>query len=166
MNKLGKEEILSRARTHFFKAMLEGWPAGKKGTPVNGRPGFEEVVYNKEGFRVVDEYGVSSSGKSTGSTKIWLHGDPIWAMGYEGLYLKEDTLFLRRALLSAYSNSCFSGGRGPRSHAHGKMGDEGAKIYLNAVEEHGCFEVFRGREEIRDNVGERGYHRYWGMSLL
>lgn len=180
--KKNRNEILDGAREAFFHAMLCGWASGSRNAvevEIPGSSGSKEVtyitglLYEKEWFRVADRYCVSEAGKSAGTTTIWFHHDPVWFMSYGGAYLKEDLPFLKSALMRVYSEKQFFGGRGPTTIAqtlpHLK---EGVLVYANEVEKDSTFERFRGKEAI---IGPpifggssefRGYHDYWGMSLV
>ncbi len=155
-----REGILKNAKMHFFAAMLVGWAAGVNGVEVpGGMPGFKEIMYKKDDFRVLDRWCVSDAKKSTGTTTIWFFDNPIWVMNYGGFYKKENMLALKQALMVAYIRRLFVGGRGPRSLT-GPFNLE----YSNYA--NGDFSSFHGKEYLSDYGEKVGWHEYWGMALI
>lgn len=150
------DEFLKRLQVVFFEAMLHGWVGGFHGTPVPDKPGFKESVYEKDGFRVVDQYGTVGE-KSVGTTTIWMGNKDLWFMSYSGHYRPEDIPFLKKVLSSTYEKGEFIGGRGPASACCGDV------VYTNRAT--GSFAGFRGEETTCDPKGIRGGHSYWGAKI-
>lgn len=159
------DEMLWQAESCFIAAMMKGWAAGVKGIDVPGMPAYKEIVFEGyAGFRVVDRWCVSRSGKSTGATTIWFANDPIWIMNYGGFYSENALSFLKQALMRAYNRSEFVGGRGPQVFQ-----DENDErfVYVNKAQYGSKFRQFEGREFInKEPDGILGWHDYWGMALI
>lgn len=146
----------------FFKAMLGGYAAGAKKTPLPGVPGFKLIPFREGNLTLFDSYTVNpESGKSAGTTIIWYKDVPVWMMACGGFYEKEAVPFLKRALLHAYERKEFVGGRGPLVFKSDTL------IYTNSPHLN-TFERFGGRESVFDEVmgDSLGWHGYWGMSLV
>jgi len=159
---------IAQIQSFFFKAMQTGYAVeGIAKTKVADMPRYKEIRYEDGDFLLVDRWCVNSdSEKSAGTTTIWYQGKPVWFMSYGGIYPERLIPALKHALRRTYSKALFNGGRGE------SLGDfEAGVFYVNHVETND-FSQFRGREEIIVRspgtcIGEsRGYHDYWGMSLL
>lgn len=162
---MNRSEVLELAQKHFFAAMLKGWAAGAKGVS-GGRLDFrKEIVYRSTPFLVIDSYKVYESGKSEGETRISYGSHDVWFMSYGGFYMKKDIQFLKRALMFAYKEPHFYGGRGPLLYHEGETDD--TIRYVNDLDTGSTFENFSGTESLR-GPGQRlrGLHHYWGMALI
>ena len=160
-----REEVLEQAKKHFFAAMLSGWAAGVEGKPAPDLPisrykKREEIVYEKDGFRVVDRYDTPRAGESSGTTTIWFLDEPVWVMHYDGFYRKKDIPVIKSALMLTYKKNEFLGGRGPAYFT----APFGHLVYRNSYV--GVFLVFSGAELFYDGSELVGHHTYWGGSLI
>lgn len=150
----------------FFEAMKAGWATKVEKTTIPRMPGYKAIVWEDGLWRVVDSYAVGpditlGGNRSAGSTTIFYEDKPVWVMQYGGYYHKKAIPFLKQALLNAYCDRKFFGGRGPSIYKEGNW------IYINHTTGV-SFEGFKGREEII-NMAEDcfyGWHEYWGLSLL
>lgn len=173
---LSRDEILREAQEIFFNAMLYGWTAGiRENIIVSDKPGYKEIPpYEREGFRVVGSYYVSSSGKSVEITIIWYFNNPVWFMSCSGFCRKKNIPFLKRALMVAYEKNEFNGGRGPDSYEY--KDSSGEWLYTNCVSrKHNCFPKstfldFSGIEYLHNSIHVSGesddWHEYLGMALI
>jgi hypothetical protein len=80
-------------------------------------------------------------------------------MQYVGYYNKEAIAFLKQALMAAYSQRSWFGGRGPASYVGEGMS------YLNNISLSG-FEKSEGRETIFRKSESLGWHKYSSMLML
>lgn len=179
---LSREEILNEAKKHFFAAMLEGWVGGGELKDVPGMLGLKKTEYQAEDFRVLDQFG--GSALSYGVTLIWYCDIPVWVMNYAGQYPKEYIPYLKRALVYAYKNRCFLGGRGLPAYLMRDAYDDPMILYTNDVSPKSDFTRFSGEERLAlsscvpgtlnhslafgEHVFERpiGYHTYSGIALI
>ena len=159
---------LKRVEQFFFDAMIHGYAAGIKGTPVPNMPGYKQIVFRDDDFLLVDQWGTTPhSSKSAGTTKIWSQDVPVWFMSYGGEYPDHLIPFLRLAIRSAYESHQFFGGRGPRIFNNGIPfpEKEDSLLYVNQIHVNG-FGRFSGYECINSHAKRHiGYHTYWGMSF-
>ena len=159
---------ITQIQSFFFKAMQMGYAVEKiTKTKVLDMPQHKEIRYEDGDFLLVDRWCVNpDSNKSIGTTTIWQEEKPVWFMSYGGVYPKRLIPTLKRALSRTYLKAIFRGGRG-----EGMDDFEAGVFYINRVENNN-FSQFNGREEVIFRlpgtyiVGSRGYHDYWGMSLL
>lgn len=160
--KKGKTD-LGAIKTAFFDAMVHGYadPNTKK-APVPGLPGSKSIMYQSGEFVVMDCYFVrEGSNVSSGFTLITKDGIPVWVMHYGGWYEKEAIPFLKSALMAAYQEGEFFGGRGPVEF----MDKKEVFIYKNAGSfGDSSFSDFRGSEKIFElHTGRTfGTHEYFG----
>lgn len=126
-------------------------------------------------FRCVDTWFTSPVGRSFGWTLAYHDTlpQPIWRMGYDGWYDREDlriTRFLRSALRTTYEDGRFIGGRGPEVFTSEEFP---GLIYYNRVKERD-FRRFSGDDVIvvdvavagREGLRERYRHDYRGGALV
>lgn len=160
--RLGMNPLLSEVSKVFFEAMLNGWvnPNATKGTMAQ-LPGSKLLVF-KKGEHTVKDFYVSNEAALTsmGNTIIWKGKTPFWMMSYGGHYPKYIIPFLKKALLAAYSEGQFFGGRGPEFY------EDDMHVYINTVMKND-FGQFLGEEKVIEKTGRRliGWHHYWGMAL-
>lgn len=166
MNEHCEHGLREATLAFFFEAMLKGWVAEGVETEPSNLPGYR--VFRHESadkrFALVDSYCVSGKShfpKSAGTTTIWWDDRPVWWMSYGGYYEKEAIPFLKQALVTAYMNKAFVGGRGRLSFRDPHM------IYINSPEKND-FSSFKGSEKIIEiaSASTLGEHEYWGMSLI
>ncbi len=166
---------VDEVREFFFAAKMHGWAAGAPKMPVMDMPGFKRIIYVDGPFSMIDQYcvvpiadqidparyGAVGSPRSSGTTTIWFEDTPVWQMSYMGQYTPEASALVKRALLAAYGEKLFLGGRGPEDFEGDGMG------YSNLVE-HNDFEEFRGHERVSKKFMSNieGYHAYMGMMLI
>ena len=145
----------------FFDAMLEGYanPKAEK-APFPGLPGSKSITYKDGDFTVIDCYFVrEGSDASHGFTLITFKDVPIWIMRYGGWYKKEVIPFLKSALMAAYRERQFFGGRGPIQF----MNEEKTLVYQNSGDLY-PFSNFHSSEQIRSIVDGKllGFHECSG----
>ncbi|MEK7512677.1 MAG: DUF5680 domain-containing protein [Patescibacteria group bacterium] len=141
--------------------MLEGWanPNVKKES-IPRLPGSKAIFFKQDGFTVLDCY-FKNGIQSMGDTIIWHKKEPVWKMSYGGSYSPEVIPFLKEALLKAYRERSFVGGRGP-SFFEGE-----GYVYVNQMLRND-FTSFLGEERVysRQEAGKVvGHHAYWGRIL-
>ena len=147
----------------FFKAMVNGWASGCEKIKIADMPAYKAISFRDGNFYLLDRYCVvSKSQKSAGTTTIWYRDEPVWVMNYGGFYEESAIVFLKRALLEAYKEREFVGGRGPIFYSE----NEGLNYVNRPLLED--FAKFEGREEVFNASSGKslGFHEYWGMSLL
>lgn len=145
----------------FFESMNGGYanPKAEKSS-VKLLPNSKYTTYKKGTFLVIDLWFTSKfNNKSFGITIIWYKQSPVWFMVYAGEYEHDATLFLKDVLAQTYKNKSFHGGRGVPSYVGSKF------TYHNNQTKSG-FEDFGGKETIYKKHEVRGWHKYWGMSLI
>lgn len=148
-----------KTQAFFLKAMAEGYARDAEKTTVAELPGSRVIIFAEGDFSLKDIYYVGDNGKSAGTTTIWHRGVPVWFMSYGGRYEKVVIPFLKKCLLSTYSEPRFWGGRGPHHMREGDL------IYTN-VTGRGSFSGFSGGERIYDIHDHlHGCHWYHGMLL-
>jgi hypothetical protein len=155
---------IEQIQAFFFKAMLQGWASGaiEDTVLVDGVARYQAIPFREGELSLLDCYSVNpSSLKSAGTTTIWYQDTPVWFMSYGGHYEEAAIPCLKHALLAAYGEHLFLGGRGLRSF------HEGPLVYSNGNVSTD-FTWFNGRESVVDTVNNvsLGNHQYWGMSLL
>lgn len=155
--------IFEEAVRFFCRASLSCFASGAKYQQLGDSPWKKHIIVEEGDFKLEDIYwSFSYSPYSTGETVIYCKNQPYWIMQYGGFYLEEAIPCLRSALKEAYASFQFCGGRGLRSHPHGRY------LYTNLY--HGDFECFSGREDVFSYVaGSKsevlGYHTYQGWLL-
>lgn len=147
----------------FFEAMNAGYAAENK--PMKGSIAVlrgSKTTYHAQGpWEVNDVWFVTPlSTYSGGMTIISYKGVPVWMMQYFGKYEKTAISCLKAALRAAYSERKFFGGRGPEEFIHGKY------VYENDLGASRDFQDFSGRESVRDETGEIGWHAYQGGTMF
>jgi hypothetical protein len=157
-------QTVSGLKDAFFAAMQNGYAKGAvEKTTIQELPCSKVITYRHGIYVVRDVYQVTTnSDASFGTTVISVEDNPLWMMQYQGHYRKGDIPFLKRALMKAYAENRFVGGRGPESYAEDKL------AYRNNLgSESDNFTHFRGREEIWevDTAECVGWHEYQGMLL-
>ena len=174
---MNREEVLREAKKYFLEVMSVGWASGAKGKPVPDMPGYGCITNQKQlqfglHLGITDCWGVSRSGVSEGTTRIWYSDgysdwEPVWIMWYFGFYPKEVIPFLKRALMHCYERGEFLGGRGPQRYIGGYTWSHELR-YQNIVARKSDFLGFKGREHILglDNDLEMGWHLYRGRALI
>ena len=159
-----RDEILKEAQAFFFEGMLRGY-ADKSIEPssVPGKPGFEQNVYQKNDWLLVDEWGANpETHRSFGTTTIWYNNAIAWMMQFYGRYEKDAIPFLKKALNHAYQMKLWNGGRGPLEYRE-KDWQYSCVLVLSG------FEEFEGQEWIHDmsrKDNNRGFHHFVGRSLI
>jgi len=161
-------------RVFFLEASAETYAAGAAKLTVPQLPGSKVLYYGSEHigrtFSYVDCY-FSSGRRSFGQTVISVDRIAVWGMQYHGFWESEDERvipFLKRALLAAYSEKLFLGGRGPRVYRDRET--ERGLLYCNYPESDD-FTNFKGHEEIVDDTNSAtlsGFlfrHKYNGLLL-
>lgn len=159
----------------FLEVMTNhSWASGVKATPCEGvLSGYVEIIKGNGRLILLDRWCSNQFGQcSSGTTTISVFCDdvwqPVWVMDYRGWYEKEASRFVKQALLNAYKQGTFNGGRGLA------VDDSSPPMkYLNTVIPGSTFEKFAGFETVNTiNVFadyERpclGWHKYSGMLLL
>ncbi len=154
---------LKEVEDFFFSAMATGsWAAGGKATTISDLPGFKVIPVRQGDFYLLDYYSLTpGSRRSAGSVTIWWQGIPVWIMHFGGEYPREAIHLVKTALMEAYTNRLFMGGRGVTSLS------DPIFAYTNVPRKRD-FADFAGREFVRLlATGEQvGWHNYWGMSLI
>jgi len=161
-----------KLQAFFLRAMAQGWAADAQ--IIENMPeapeemlGFKKIPFVEGNLRLVDCYYVSPvTLVCSGFTTIWAKKItdagmgiiPVWQMHYQGQYKKEAIPFLKQALLSTYQNNIFLGGRGPEEFTNSRL------WYRNNCK--GSFGLFHGEENIVDEKGVLGWHRYSGILLF
>lgn len=144
---LPKQEVLD----FFFEAGTKTYAGGMTKTSIKELPGSRVLVYARPPYRYVDCY-FSVGERSFGQTGIWheaLPSGPVWGMQYWGWCKDKRAIpFLKRALLAAYEERIFLGGRGPK---HFSVGNE-ALEYQNYLSRPGNFSDSEGEEKIWDTT--------------
>lgn len=148
-----------KVQAAFFVGMANGYANDVPKTTILEFPESRVITHVWEEFQVTDCYFSNPMGKSAGTTTIWMDKRPVWFMSYGGWYEKGVVPFLKRCLLSAYSEPRFYGGRGPHHMREGDL------IYTN-VTGRDNFSGFSGGERICNTHGHLfGCHWYHGMML-
>ncbi len=160
---LSRDEILEMTRAFFLSSMAGGWAANGPTSLVPGKPGCMQYVCGEGDWFLIDEWCVNpDTGQSAGMTTVWFRGKPVWNMVYGGYYPESVVPVVRRALLAAYREGLFNGGRGVARFEWNSM------VYLNSAQSR-CFHDFHGREEVysQDTSGKcLGWLWYMGKSLI
>ena len=141
---------LAEVQDVFFRSGREGWAAGVKALqfPMSFLPGAKVILWSDGPWQVADAYLTNSlSSRSFGIMSISYDGHPQWTMSYGGEYAEEAIPILKKALLAAYENNLFYGGRGALFYY--RYYGEGALLYENRPKRNE-FSLFDGREEIYD----------------
>jgi len=154
----------------FFSGMINGWanPEAKKSL-VSSIPGAKMISFKYgRSFKFVDVYITNPESRvSTGFTFIYRFSAkklvPVWTMSYWGTYPKEIAQFVKKALMSAYQDKVFCGGRGPGTFIDNQKG----LIYINDTSPGCTFENFSGMEKVISMVTGKilGFHRFRGQIL-
>lgn len=155
----------------FFEAAAVTYASGEKAKPLPELAGAKHYWYQPAGSPLcyADVFFVNGE-SSGGQTVIYEHAKPVWIMQYHGWCKDDDPevlTFLKKALLRAYLDKKFYGGRGEPGFA--EIGKQDGLIYDNfAAPPHHGFTDFQGRERIwckgrRDT--ELFWHRYQGLLL-
>ena len=169
-----EKPAIEEVQEFFLKVSESGWASGSiKTTENENLPGFKILNFSQDSgeLKFRDEYCVGADGLSSGRTVVWFNDIPIWAKAFQGRYPEEFIAPLKRALVSAFKDRSFIGGRGPEQF----LDEESNSLYLNQVK--GDFRKFRGIETIHPNWGDKGmpevfetnpkaYHEYHGLWLL
>lgn len=156
----------------FLDAMRHGWASGQVSfhsvqSANRVKKSWNYTNPNFPDFSLVEAYSVfESSRMSFGRKIINYNGAPIWYMHYGGWYKEKVIPFLKEALLSAYNNNQFHGGRG-RSGYYNNDGQFHGFLYRNNIVSNN-FGNFSGREFITDEFGRGilGEHHYFGGLLI
>lgn len=152
---------LNEVKAFFFKGMVLGWAGGGKYKPASGIPGYKVFDYELGDFRLFDFYTNPNNYKSSGWTAICFNDTVVWTMGYQGKYEEQAIPVVKHALLAAYANELFLGGRGPENF------EENGLLYLNHCDgRQNDPAYFNGMEQVLGGNSLLGYHQYWGMSHL
>jgi len=159
-----KEKLMfeKQLKEFFFTAMLGGYAGNSESSEIPGMPGYKAIRYEEGELLLVDAYCTTPrSIRSSGTTTIFLSGNPIWWMTYYGEYEKVAIPFLKKVLSETYKNRSFCGGRGPSGFLY-----EGDFKYHNTLKRND-FADFAGAESIcdRDN-NPLGWHKFHGFSLV
>ena len=120
------------------------------------------IEFRQGSFFLLDRYCVSpDSNKSAGTITIWHKDVPVWLMNYGGWYDKCAIPVVKEALMRAYEEKMFFGGRGWNMHKKNGI------IYVN-IPEKNAFPDFSGSEQAVELETSRllGYHDYWGITLI
>jgi hypothetical protein len=152
-----KEEQIPRV---FFAAMRRKYTETEQERAV--AESGPEVLFEDGGFKVL--YLTISIGQYRFDRVIIFYlGIPVWTMSSEG-WCREDAIpFLKSALMKAYSQRAFVGGRGPRIVPD----PENGMFYENAVDASSSWRRFSGREEIFDrNEQCVEWREYKGLLLV
>ncbi len=165
------EMSLKRVKNFFFECMVKGWASGAEAELFSfGYKGYQ-FREEKENSKLVlmDAYCVGDDGNSSGFTSIRYDESPVlWTMYYLGEYSKEAIPILKEALLKAYQDRKFYGGRGINL-------DDGKYEYCNdigAYSQKDPFLFFQGKERIEEiSIGAlepdiKGWHEYMGKVLV
>ena len=158
---------IEKIKAFFFEAMHHGWANNQAQFVTKEYDGWKEKTWvftspNFPNFQLVDQYRTfSNSSTSEGRKSISFNGVPVWYMVYGGWYPKGAIRLLKSALMTAYSQNVFAGGRGV-SLPPPVIGGFG---YLNDWE--GDFSKFHGHESIintvrGDEIVDNGEHHYFG----
>ncbi len=138
-----------------------------KNPNVSGERGYR---YERGELSYLDRYTVGTNGWSFGQTIIWQEDQPIWWMHYHGrARMPAVTGFLKDALMAAYVEGRFIGGRGPFAFHRAEISPS---LYLNRPRPSSTFVDFAGREEIiaaATTCDERAilfWHEYRGSALV
>jgi len=107
----------------FFEGMRRGWASGapaKANFPFNGAKGYEfhplivgELDRHLHYMTLFDYFFTNQESRTSyGTTVILYLGNPVWVMNYGGWYRKEAVPIVKKALMAAYKENLFCGGRG------------------------------------------------------
>ena len=163
---LTRGEILEEAEQVYLRFMAQGWASGAEPLELDGRPGF---MFKQGAFTFFDQWEVNQdSGRSAGTTSIYYRGQLIWIMFYGGYYSSEASKLVKQALLKAYQDCRFIGGRGPTCFVHEELSH---LEYFNQIDlSFKGFICFSGRERVIDRSQpsnpEIGFHKYMGITLI
>jgi len=154
-------KLSEQLKAFFLEAALATYAAtGKKAvkTTIVELPGSKVYRYERPdlGLLYVDVY-VTNGEWSGGQTTIFLNGQAVWLHQYHGWCKGDDKAvldFLKRALLTAYEQGLFYGGRGAEEMEDGDLRYEN---FCN--EEDGYFFEGKGDEEILGG-GKIFWHTY------
>lgn len=156
---------VEQIETFFFEGMREGWAVSASKTAIPELPGSKCITYRRGKFSLKDYYFVSpDSDNSYGTTLIWVAEKPVWIMHYGGFYVKRAIPIMKAALISAYNQNLFIGGRGPKKFRI--LGNP--MRYNNHTPNHSKkFEAFSGYEEVYEVLESKnekllGEHHFFG----
>lgn len=159
------QEEVERLKKFFFEAALVTYASGIKAEKQPG--GYRSYSYRKGTLKYIDRYNIGGQ-SSFGQTVISDRNDAVWVMQYHG-WCKNDSRevlsFLKQALITAYQEKQFNGGRGP-SLFH----SEGAEMtyYNRSKSQSGThFTRFTGYEHIVNFNHQEivFWHHYQGYLL-
>ncbi|MBI4708752.1 MAG: hypothetical protein HY764_00930 [Candidatus Portnoybacteria bacterium] len=141
----------SQLKDFFFKASISTYASGASPEALEELPNAERYFWcdyaDGKRYEYRDTYFSVGNGRSFGFTIISFDKELVWWMRYGGQciekYVDEQktTAFLKKALLKAYKEKLFLGGRGEIKYVEGNL------IYRNLVGT-SEFESFKGREII------------------
>lgn len=141
---------VQKLQDFFFEAAAQTY-AGNAGTrnTLLEIPGSQRYRYLRSNLLYLDTY-LATGEYSAGQTVICVSNRPAWIMQYQG-WCKDDnpeTLqFLKKALLCAYQEKAFHGGRGPRHFCQENINNLHYENVYTAPPPQ-CFSSFQGRERI------------------
>jgi len=160
--------FLAEMEDIFFKAMNTGY-ANNSQKETFADIG-KMVDFTDGSWSVIDGYLVTPLGpRSGGLMAMSYEGIPVWLLQYAGQYEEEAIPCLKAALIAAYSEKKFFGGRGPEQFTLDGL------VYQNEVDrayrqDFKKSNFFKGYESIRTAIGvpQRclGWHSYQGMMMI
>ncbi|OGN10289.1 MAG: hypothetical protein A3J46_00645 [Candidatus Yanofskybacteria bacterium RIFCSPHIGHO2_02_FULL_41_11] len=163
--------LIEKAEAFFFDAARWGWASGQAYPTVKETQFMKEKSWRHEGvgtfwgFVFEDTYRTFEGSRvSEGQKKISYMDRPIWYMNYGGWYDKEVIPFLKEALMEAYVQEAFCGGRGQPSFTSNEKYP--GLLYVNPRHNY-SFRLLRGIESVTDPFGKlRGTHDFFGGLLV
>jgi hypothetical protein len=168
-NKAKVEIDIKELKDFFFRASANGYASGKEPENIPIFPGAKGYFYaewiEEKLYKYFDVYFSIGSGRSFGFTIISIDDKLVWYMRYNGAcYQKfvneqKTTDTLKRALLEAYQEKLFLGGRGVKKFKDGNF-------EYNNLPTKNFFEEFFGEDIIHDETQffpqKIFYHNYEG----
>ncbi|TAL19151.1 hypothetical protein EPN90_04220 [Patescibacteria group bacterium] len=136
--------------------------ASREACRKSGAEAAASAFYQKGDWRYTDD--CHTIGKRVlGQILIWWREQPVWGMHYRGWRKDDERVipFLRQALLSAYEEEIWVGGRGPTHFTSDGLEYHNLPANLD-------FADFSGEETILDPRNEAVllWHGYAGFSLI
>ncbi len=185
MTKIVPEEILKNVTLEevmdcFFQGGIAGYASGGRYNPSLDETGGKVFTLRTDKLIYSDSY-VSNGPQSGGMTIISLlpedrrhfplHGKkiPLWLMQYVGEELSSDKKAIevvKEALLDAYNQHIFCGGRGQETYPFSKTGWNEMNYYNKVNAKYNNFMNFSGKETVEDRGNIIFYHTYSGKLLV
>lgn len=156
--KMTRDQILEKAEEIFFKVLSK-----KSFMKTNGG-----VWISSDANWAVSNDPVDGIGKdwSAGTIRISFKGKVVWWMSYAGWCKKPALPFLKKALLNAFKEKVFNGGRGNTLYQDPKYPDLAYRNHTASCRN--SFSMFEGFDEILsvEDSNVVGFCKFMGMALI